>query len=153
MHIRSYLLILPLVATSCVPLSTYYRAGVSPARLQSDTTNCDVRALRDAPVVLKTQVSPPVWVPPRQTCSAANVCTTSPGYYQPGNVYQVDVNKSLRSRVTSQCMAAKGYTPAQIQPCKNGSATVPATGAATLPPLTDRSCFLRNSDGTLRILN
>ncbi|MFT6025474.1 MAG: hypothetical protein ACI9PY_003612 [Ascidiaceihabitans sp.] len=153
MKLRFCFLILPLVATGCLPLTTYYRAGVSPVQQQSDITTCEVNALRDAPVRLQTKVSPPVWVPPRQTCTAPNVCTTYAGYYQPGNVYQVDVNKGLRDRVQNQCMASKGYAPAQIKPCKKGTATVPTSGASTLPPLTDRSCFLRNSDGTLRILN
>ncbi|WP_390914585.1 hypothetical protein [Pseudosulfitobacter sp. SM2401] len=153
MKIRICFLVLPLVVSACLPLTTYYRAGVSPARLQSDITSCEVRALRDAPVRLQTQVSPPVWVAPRQICNAANVCTTQPGYYRPGHVYQVDVNKALRGRVETQCMSDKGYAPAKIQPCKNGAATVPASGAAKLPTLTDRSCFLRNSDGTLRVLN
>lgn len=153
MHIRSCFLILPLVAAGCLPLTTYYREGVSPARLQTDITTCEVRALRDAPVALQTKVTPPVWVAPRRTCVAANQCTTTPGYYQPGNVYQVDINKALRGRVESQCMAAKGYAPAQIKPCKKGTATVPASGVNKLPTLTEQSCFLRNSDGTLRILN
>ena len=153
MRIRFCFLALPMIAAGCLPLTTYYRAGVSPARLQSDITTCEVRALRDAPVQLQTQVSPPVWVPPRQICNGAGACSTYPGYYRQGNIYQVDVNKRLRGRVEQQCMSGKGYAPAQIQPCKKGNATVPASGPSTLPALTDRSCFLRNPDGTLRVLN
>lgn len=152
MYLRISLLVLPLVATGCLPLTTYYRAGISPARLQSDETACEVRALRDAPVVMQTRVTPPVWVPPRQVCSAPNVCTTYPGYHQPGSVYQVDVNKSLRNKVEAQCMTQKGYAPAQIKPCKKGEANVPASGSAKLPTLTDKSCYTRNPDGTLRVL-
>ena len=153
MRLRLLLLSLPWVLSACVPLDTYYKAGIAPVRLQEDTTNCQVRALRDAPVALQTRLAPPVFIPARRICDGANNCTVRPGYWQRGNTYEVDVNKDLRGRVETQCMQSKGYQRAQISACKSGEATVPATGAARLPKLTERSCYTRNPDGTLRVLN
>jgi len=64
------LLIAGLMLAACAPLSIYYRSGVSVARMQTDQINCEVRALKDAPVANQIRQRPPVYFPGRQICHA-----------------------------------------------------------------------------------
>lgn len=143
-----------LALPGCLPLQTYYRAGVSVDRLNRDEAACDVAALRDAPVANETRIEPPIFVPPRQSCTPAGVCTTQPGYWIPGDVYTVDVNRPLRQQLTRQCMADKGYDRQTIDPCPPAIARAAADGATqVLPPLGPQSCVIRNDDGSFLIVN
>lgn len=140
--------------TACVPLSIYYREGVSVTRAQSDTLNCEVQAIKDAPVSNQTRVTPPRWVPQRQSCNSSGQCTVIPGYYLPGQTYTVDVNAGLRKRVETQCMANKGYAPVDIPACPDRIVKAAPPGATTtLPALTPNSCVIKNTNGTYQIVN
>ena len=138
---------------ACLPLQTYYRTGASIDRVKSDQLACEVRALRDAPVATQTLISPPRYVPPRQICNAAGACTTKGGVWIPGDIYTVDVNADLRKRVELQCMANRGYMPARIPACPPGIAQAAPTGQTkVLPKLTEKSCAIRNADGSFQIV-
>jgi len=148
------IILLTSVLAACGPLSLYYRAGVPVARMQTDQTNCEVKALRDAPVANQIRQRPPIFFPGRQVCTSAGACYYEPGYWIDGGVYTVDVNADLRGRVLGQCMAAKGYQPVNIPPCPTYVASkIPAAQTQTLPQLTQTSCVIKNQDGSWQIVN
>lgn len=136
----------------CFPVSTYYAEGVSVAKRDRDELACDVAALRDAPVANQTRQTAPIFVPQR-SCDRHGRCYGGGGYWVPGNVYTVDVNASLRSRVKAQCMADRGYRPVDIPICPVGIANAAPPGKTTvLPRLGPQSCAIRNEDGSLLIV-
>lgn len=140
-----------LIATGCFPVSAYYAEGVTVAKRDRDELDCDVAALRDAPVANQTRQSAPIYVPQRR-CDRHGRCYGG-GYWVPGDVYTVDVNASLRKRVKAQCMADRGYRPVEIPICPAGVANAAAPGKTTvLPPLGPKSCAIRNDDGSLLIV-
>ncbi len=136
----------------CLPVSIYYAEGVSVAKRDRDNLECDVAALRDAPVANQTRQSAPIFVPGR-ACDRHGRCYRSGGYWVPGDVYTVDVNASLRKRVKAQCMADRGYRPVEIPACPVGVANAAPPGKTTiLPRLGPQSCVIRNDDGSLQIV-
>jgi hypothetical protein len=140
-----------LVLIGCLPVSTYYAEGVSVDRLNSDDLQCDVRALRDAPVANQTRQSPPRYIS-RQVCNPTGACRDR-GSWVPGEIYAVDVNAGLRQRVKLQCMAERGYRPVEIPACPPGVAQAAPPGATTtLPRLGPQSCAIRNPDGSIFIV-
>ncbi|THH39206.1 hypothetical protein E4Z66_03990 [Aliishimia ponticola] len=148
-HLAFSLPLLALLAT-CGPLTLYHKPGVSVARLQQDELTCETRALRDAPVANELRQDPPIFVPPRRVCGRHGHCRTHGGYWRPGNIYTVDVNAGLRRRIEAQCMASKGYRPAQIPLCPPGTKVSGPTNV--LPPLTERSCAVRLETGGFAIV-
>lgn len=121
--------------------------------MDRDTTDCQVSALRDAPVANQIRREPPIYVPGRVVCDAAGQCYDAGGYWTPGRVYTVDVNAPLRGKLTDQCMAGKGYVPARIRQCPAGaSQDVPAVATTTLPPLTPDSCAIKYQSGAFQIV-
>ena len=149
-----FLMLFCAALAGCAPLSIYHKPGVSVTRMQSDQTNCEVAALRDAPVATQIRQRPPVFVPPRKICDAAGTCYTEPGYWVQGEIYTVDVNADLRGRVQTQCMAQKGYQPVSIPLCSASLARAAPPGqTTTLPRLTEQSCAIRNRDGTWQIVS
>ena len=145
--------LLILALTACGPLSLYYREGASVSKMQTETTDCQIKALRDAPVANQVRQSPPIYYPGRTVCNSSGQCYTTGGWWQPGHLYTVDVNKGLRNRVEAQCMAQKGYRPVSLPPCRpNVKSLVPASRTTTLPPLGEGACFVRFDDGTFQII-
>jgi len=142
-----------LALAACGPLSLYYRPGVSVSRMQNDQTNCQVSALRKAPVANQVRQRPPIYFPGRQVCNSTG-CYYSPGYWVDGGIYTVDVNQDLRARVEDQCMARKGYQPVSVPLCSGAikSAVTPAQ-TQTLPTLTENACAIRYDDGSWQIVN
>ncbi len=153
MRLRLIFAAVVLTLSGCLPLSTYYKTGVPVARLQSDTTACEIRALRDVPVATQIRTTPPRYVPPRKFCKPDGSCITKGGYWIEGEVYSYDANKSLRARANAQCMAAKGYRPVEIPPCPDRIArSVQPAATKTLPALTPNSCVIRNKGGSWQIV-
>ncbi len=149
-------LLLPItVLSSCTgPLSLYYREGESVSRLQSETTQCQVQAVNEVPVATQVRQSPPTYWPGRSYCDGRGRCYRSPGWWQPGQIYTVDVNQGLRNEVEAQCMAKKGFRPVSLQPCKQSEkANVPAVPTTTLPPLTTQSCYVKYDNGSFQIIS
>lgn len=139
--------------SGCVPLRTYYQPGASVERLKSEQLACEVQALKDAPVVTQTRVTPPRYVGPRTYCDSNSACVTKGGFWISGDVYTVDVNADLRRRVEIQCMAKRGFQPASIPACPPDVArSAPAGATSVLPPLSEKSCVIRNRDGSFQIV-
>lgn len=147
-------LLIPMVLlAACGPLSMYYREGESVSRMQTETTECKVQALKDAPVANQVRQSPPVYWPGRTYCDGRGRCYRSGGWWEPGRIYSVDVNQGLRNTVEAQCMAQKGYRPVSLPPCKQAvKSRVPATRTTVLPPLGTGSCFVKFDDGSIQII-
>ncbi|NOE25776.1 hypothetical protein [Ruegeria sp. HKCCD6157] len=142
-----------MVLSSCGPLSLYYREGETVSRLQKETTQCQLKAVKEVPVANQIRQSPPTYWPGRTYCDGRGHCYRSPGWWQPGRVYTVDVNQGLRNTVEAQCMAQKGFRPVSLPPCKqNVKSRVPATRTTTLPPLNSASCFVKFDDGSFQII-
>jgi hypothetical protein len=155
-EMTTYLKIIPamLVLASCGPMSIFYRPGVSVSRMQNDTTNCQVAALKDAPVANQIRQNPPIFYPGRTVCGAAGSCYRTPGFWVDGGLYTVDVNRDLRGRVLDMCMAEKGYHPVTIPNCPDSMRkSVPATATTKLPTLTANSCVIRYNDDQWQIVN
>ncbi|MGV6804604.1 MAG: hypothetical protein ACWA49_10395 [Ruegeria sp.] len=147
------LIFLMILVGACGPLSIYYREGESVARLQSETTKCQVQALKDAPVANQVRQGPPVYWPGQTYCDGRGNCYRTAGWWEPGRVYSVDVNQGLRNTVEAQCMARKGYRPVSLPPCKQAvKSRVPPARTTTLPPLGTESCFVKFKDGSFQII-
>lgn len=147
------LLVCLMTLSACGPMSFYYREGESVARMQSETTECRVQSVKDVPVNNQIRQSPPVYWPGRSYCDNRGRCYRSPGWWQPGNIYTVDVNKGLRNNVEAQCMAKKGFRPVSLPPCRSGvKSRVPAVRTTNLPPLNTESCFVKFNDGSFQII-
>lgn len=147
-----FLLAVLTAAAACGPVNTFYREGVPVSKLNADTTECRVNALRDAPVANQVRQRPPVFIPGQRYCNAAGQCYTRPGYWVDGGFYTVDVNQGLRDQVMTQCMAQRGYAPVSIKRCPQSVSAAPASANATLPPLTEQSCAIVNQDGSWRVV-
>lgn len=148
------LLISLMALSACGPLSLYYQEGESVSRMQTETTQCQVQALKDAPVANQVRQGPPTYWPGRTYCDGRGSCYRSPGWWEPGQIYTVDVNKNLRNKVEAQCMAQKGYRPVSLPPCKRAvKSGVPVQRTTTLPPLTTQSCFVKFDDGSFQIIS
>lgn len=137
---------------ACAPLSIYSKPGVSVSRMQNDTTNCEVSALKDVPIANEIRQRPPVYITGPRVCSNGT-CSYAPGYWISGGFYTVDTNLDLRGRVRDQCMAKKGYQPASIPRCSQAiQAQVKPAITKTLPKLTETSCVVVHKDGTWQIV-
>ncbi|WP_300029998.1 hypothetical protein [uncultured Roseobacter sp.] len=145
---------LPLLLTACAPVEMYYNAGTEVSRLDADLLGCQVAAAQDVPVSNQTRREPPQFYPGRRICRSDGSCYTTGGWYEPGDVYTVDVNAGLRGRVTEQCMADRGYAQVSIPRCTGEKArnAIPAV-TLVLPELTPQSCIIRNQDKTWQIMN
>ncbi len=147
------LLVSMMALSACGPMSLYYREGESVARMQSETTECRVQAVNDVPVNNQIRQSPPVYWPGRSYCDGRGRCYRTPGWWEPGNIYTVDVNKGLRNNVEAQCMAKRGFRPVSLPPCRSGvKSRVPAAQTTKLPPLNNESCFVKFKDGSFQII-
>ena len=142
-HLAAFMLV------GCSPITTFYKPGVSAARLEADSVQCSVSALRQVPVANKVVQDPPFFVPSRTICNNEGRCRTLPGRFIPGQVRTVDANAPLRVRVTRQCMAARGYSVQQIPQCTGASAQT--VQVSPLPTLSANSCAVRDANGTLGI--
>lgn len=142
-----------LALAACAPLTLYHRPGASVARMQTDQLNCEVRALKDAPVASEIRQRPPVFFPGRQICNGLD-CFYRPGYWLDGGIYTVDVNQDLRGRVQDRCMAQSGYQPVTVALCNAAVKSAVTPGQTrTLPTLTPTACSIRYDDGSWQIVN
>lgn len=152
-HILPLTIACALTLSACAPLTLYHRAGVSVTKMERDTNACTVKSLAQVPVNTQIRQAPPRYVPGNRVCDAQGNCRSGTGYYLPGPIYSVDVNKNLRRQTERQCMADKGYAPVSIPPCTGAVAQSAVPGVTTqLPPLGPGSCVIRNQDGSWQIV-
>ena len=119
-----------------------------------DTTACEVRGLRDAPVANQTRVLPPIYIPGPIHCPKKGECYRRPGYWAGGGIETVDANEDLRDRVIAQCMADRGYVPVNLPRCRDSdTAAAVYQPRQNVPPLSDTSCVITYRDGGWRIID
>lgn len=148
------LVFLPILlgVVSCTPLTLYYKPGVEVSRMQTDTLGCETQALRDAPVANEIRQSPPEFYRGERICNAAG-CYYGPGYWIPGHIYTVDVNRSLRVRLKQNCMAEKDYQLVKLPNCSLAIEKAAGTGQTTqLPQISENFCAIKNKDGSFQIV-
>lgn len=134
-------------------LSTFYKPGVAVTSLERDQTQCEVQALRDAPVANEARQDPPTFYPGRRICNSNGQCYREPGYWIPGRFYTVDVNAGLRNRVLTQCMADKGYQPVTIPACAPAvKQAVAPKQTSTLPTLAPNTCVIKYDGGAWQLV-
>jgi len=120
--------------------------------MQSDTLVCDTQALRDAPVANEIRQSPPMYYPGERYCNGTN-CYQRPGFWVQGDIYTVDVNRSLRQQIAQNCMAKKDYRLVKLPNCNISIANAAGTAQTTrLPQLSENSCAIKNKDGSFQIV-
>lgn len=147
-------LLISLGAAACTPWSIYYREGVTVTRMETDQTECEVSALRDAPVANQIRQHPPTYYPARTSCDAVGNCITRPGYWVSGGFYTVDVNLGLRERLETICMAKRGYQPIELPRCSPKiKEAAPVRPTLLLPPLSEAACVITYDGGSWQIVN
>jgi len=141
------------VLAGCAPVSVFYRPGADGARTQSETDQCQVKALRDAPVANQIRQLPPIYYPGTTFCDPNGRCVVSPGYWVDGGFETIDINAPLRARLTTDCMAKRGYQLISLPRCDRAIAeSQPPIPNEVLPPVTQASCIMVLPYGRWRIV-
>ena len=93
------------------------RPGVTSAQQFADTTACQVQADRQAPPNLQTSIEPGYRTEPlyrgTEKTPWGKVEVYTPGQYTPPTPVTVDTNEQARNNIFRNCMANRGYAPAQ----------------------------------------
>lgn len=154
MRVCLVLILLFFGAVSCGPKTTFHRTGASVSLMQNTLLDCQVAALKDAPVSSQIRQGPPRYIPGSSYCHKDGDCYRRAGYFAPGEVYTVDTNARLRSNLTTRCMAREGFQRVQLPRCPAGT---PAPDISNLtdemPPLSADSCLLKLPGGGSRIVS
>lgn len=138
---------------ACGPVSVYYHPDVTATRMQSDLLDCQVAALRDAPVASQLRRGPPRYIPGYRHCDSKKHCYHRRGYLIPGEIYSVDVNARLRGDLETRCMARSGYQSIELPRCSRGSLAADTTARTDqMPVLTENACVLRDNSGRWEII-
>ena len=152
-HRTKFALLAAFLIPSCAPLQIYYKEGETVARMDRDQSACEIQALSQVPTDLRTRYVPPTYAP-YQVCSGTGHCYWHQRIISPGRYEKYDANLGLREKVTSQCMADKGYALTNIKQCD--TATTRATrlqATQVLPPISENSCAVRLKSGRWQIIN
>lgn len=150
------------LTVGCVPSESkmIWRAGSSLSQIDSDTTSCEVAALKEVPRAMAVGVTPtyttPTYVTPTYTnCYGYGygaTCTTTGGQISGGqtfggNPYSYDANSSLRTKLVAQCMAKQGYQVSTFPYCtKDQEANAVSLIGARLPDPTNVACVTRDEN-------
>ncbi len=141
-----------LLAAACAPLQLYYKEGETVARMDRDETGCEVTALRQVPADIRTRYIPPQYQH-YKVCHGAGYCHWQRRMISPGRYESYDANLPLRTSVTEQCMADKGYVRTSIKRCDAATIEATALHATTvLPPISENSCAIRLKSGRWQIV-
>ena len=142
---RAMLLVF-LALSGCSEFSVFYKPTQEVSRMQRDVTDCEVLALRDAPVATQIRQSGPVFV----GLGYGN----GYGYWANTNTYSIDVNEDLRNRVMGYCMADRGYQLVTIPRCSDQVALQATRQSTTrFPEITTHTCVIRYESGEFQLVN
>ena len=158
----SVIITVTVVVQACGPIIVYHNPNVTEGRMHNDLLDCEVAALKAAPVDLVTEKEPDTWIPEKKDCdkkcnkkgNCKKVCKKTGGYWEPGDTYTYDANEDRRKKFEGQCMTQKGYQPVELPICTN-VATDPVSTARSgrMPPLTENSCVVRAGERRWKIVN
>ncbi|SEO29602.1 hypothetical protein SAMN04490248_103207 [Salinihabitans flavidus] len=135
MRLLALVLLLPLCG--CLGYSTYYKPGTPLREAETLETECEVSALRKAPVQIVRDVTP---IYGKDKKGRTRII----GY----DYDEYDVNAGLRARVTRQCMQRQGFERVSIPVCD--SEALDARGYSVVrgtPPLDESICTMRTKQG------
>lgn len=132
------------ILAGCARFDTYYAEGIPIATRDRDLAQCEAEALVRFPVDIVIRRTPPTLRPPSTTCDAAGACTTTPGHWDWGEAYSVDVNAAARTRAVTGCMGGRGYARITLPAC---DLRQPPAVATTMPPLAPETCVINRRDG------
>lgn len=128
-----------------------YKAGTNMALRNRDITNCQVRAAQQVPQRQVISSSTGFTTPVQTTCNRIGTqvfCNSTGGQTYGGGITTNDANAGLRTRVTNQCLADKGYVSVNIPPCPVG---VSIKYSEALPKLSPRTCYVADPAGRTAI--
>lgn len=138
------------VLCGCAPPPVFYRAGATPAQMQSDLLRCEVSALEAVPIATVLRRDPPEYIPGAVVCDSSGTCVQQAGFYIPGAIFTEDANTALRAKVTQDCMERRGYGLIALRRCA-GAAPVPLPADGVLPALSPQSCLIPQPGGKWQI--
>ena len=142
---RTLLFFIAVTLSACVSdTSVYYAEGVAVSTREADEVRCEARAYEQYPIRNETRYTPRVFVLPEEVCDSAGNCVLTPGFFEGGDPYTVDINERPRRVAGEACMADQGYARITLPRCENGTIVFPSP---TMPRLTETSCVRRNSLG------
>lgn len=107
-----------MVATE--PYQAVWRQGSTGAQRADVITQCQVQALQQVPRALATASTPVYRVPSNVVCTGYGYsvsCFDYGGQVYGGQTYTQDANEELRTRVTTQCLANRGYQVLSMPRC------------------------------------
>lgn len=140
--------------SGCMEETMWYQAGVSPGKVYNDSTDCQVAAAQRVPVNSQLRQTPVFTTPVQTSCFGYGYsvsCTQTGGQTYGGDVYSVDANARLRSRVIGQCMMNRGYQLIKVRKCEDKDLRNGVKRYAVLPQLSPNSCYVNTPTGTVLV--
>ena len=139
--------------SACAPLELYYKEGETVAQMERDELQCQTASLRQVPTDIRQRYIPPTYQS-YKVCNALGHCHWHRRLLSPGRFESYDANVGLRTRVTQQCMADRGYIPTKIKRCDTSTKreTSPEI-TRVLPPVSDATCAIRLKSGRWQIVS
>jgi hypothetical protein len=116
----------------------------------SDELECRVQAAKTVPNNTQIGQNPTYAVPSTTNCYNLGTvisCSQSGGQVYGGDTYSYDANAGLRSEVTNQCMAKKGYTYIALRSCTSTDMRGGIPSYTTVPRLNANACAYKFQNG------
>lgn len=145
-HISLGVVALSIAACAVTPpvQGFFWKEGTSASQRASDLTDCEVHALQAAPRAVSTTPNAAYQMPDNVQCTQVGYytnCYNYGGQTIGGGTTTVDHNAELRSRVTIQCMAQRGYSVENFRVCTREEASMGLVRrAAPTPRASDVLC-------------
>jgi len=135
-----------LLVSACVSGNTrvYYAEGVAVSTREGDAVQCEADAFDRHPVISETHYTPRRFVEPQEVCDRSGACTLTPGYFEGGDPYTVDINEEARRAATRACMIDHGYTMVTLPRCEDDA---PVRPTGVMARLGAQSCVIRTVFG------
>jgi hypothetical protein len=151
LNVRTTIVLGGLLLAGCSGGGTvYYASGVDLATRDADFGACQAQARMDFPIRTETRFTTRFFRPPTRTCTADGSCSITPGYWEGGERYTVDVNADDRQIATRACMGSRGYARVGLPVCAPETAVRMST---IMPPLADGTCLYNAGPGAPLIVN
>ena len=150
MRLSLPVLIITLALSGCTGGTVYYAEGIDVSTREVDLATCEQQAFTDFPVINEIRFTPRFFVPARRICDGAGSCVVTPGYFEGGERYIVDVNAQVRSSAMRGCMGARGYARIGLPACGAGTQVRLST---VMPALTGGTCLYTRGPGPALIVN
>ncbi|TCT43061.1 hypothetical protein [Martelella mediterranea] len=134
---------LALVACQTGPLNVLYKEGSTRSQRQEAYDQCVIKALKEVPQNMVTEVSGGYSMPGYVDCDTdgnQTYCTEVGGYTTPITSQSYDTNRNLRSRVINRCLEDKGYAAIQRPVCDSKTERASYAMLTRQPNAADITC-------------